>query len=96
MGFRILQATIAAGVVDAGSGSLIVRVDGTSAEASQAIVTVLRIAVERGDLRPLRRLLAGHRGELEEVCRQMSHTCVAANPLLIRREKLGDVGRGST
>lgn len=39
---RMLEAAVTAGAVDAASGSLIEKVDGTSAKANQAIVTLLR------------------------------------------------------
>jgi hypothetical protein len=46
MEFRMLEAAVMAGAVDAVSGSLIMAVDGTSARANQAIVTLLREIVQ--------------------------------------------------
>jgi hypothetical protein len=56
MEYRMLEGAVTAGAVDADSGSLIMRVDGTSAKANQAIVTLLRELVQNSLREPKPRL----------------------------------------
>lgn len=62
MELRMLSGAVEAGAVDASSGTVLLRVDGTSAAANQAIVTLLRELIANA-LRPWRpRLFPGREG----------------------------------